>query len=138
MEKNQIKRITFTSAAFFIFSLIISLDNINNYNTAFAQSTTNKVNLKIQDLSVARVPTGTTEILGKVINNSTSDVHNIAINMAFYDKKGTLLGSFDNPLTPTAFVLKPGESHPFHFSELVSFYRINTSNVTATGDTVKQ
>src|SRR5919112_3555174 len=129
MEKNQIKRITFTSTAFFIFSLIISLDSINNYNTAFAQSTTNKVNLKIQDLSIARVPTGTTEILGKVINNSTFSVQDIAINMAFYDKKGTLLDKFERPLTPTAFVLKPGDSHLFNFSELVSFYRISISNV---------
>ena len=107
--------------------------NINKYNTSFAQTTTNKVNLKIQDLSVARVPTGTTEILGKVVNNSTSNVQDVVINMVFYDKKGTLLDKFERPLTPTAFVLKPGESHPFNLSELVSFYRINTSNVTAAG-----
>ena len=137
MEKDPIKRITFFSAAFFIFSLIVSMYNINNYNTSFAQTTTNKVNLKIQDLSVARVPTGTTEILGKVVNNSTSSVQDVVINMAFYDKKGTLLDKFERSLTPTAFVLKPGESHPFNLSELVSFYRITTSNVTATGDTVK-
>jgi hypothetical protein len=133
MEKDQIKRITFFLGAFFIFSLIVSLYNINKYNTSFAQTTTNKVNLKIQDLSVARVPTGTTEILGKVVNNSTSNVQDVVINMVFYDKKGTLLDKFERPLTPTAFVLKPGESHPFNLSELVSFYRINTSNVTAAG-----
>ena len=133
MEKDQIKRITFFLGAFFIFSLIVSMYNINKYNTSFAQTTTNKVNLKIQDLSVARVPTGTTEILGKVVNNSTSNVQDVVINMVFYDKKGTLLDKFERPLTPTAFVLKPGESHPFNLSELVSFYRINTSNVTAAG-----
>jgi len=133
MERDQIKRITFFSGAFFIFSLIVSMYNINNYNTSFAQTTTNKVNLKIQDLSVARVPTGTTEILGKVVNNSTSNVQDVVINMVFYDKKGTLLDKFERPSTPTAFVLKPGESHPFNLSELVSFYRINTSNVTAAG-----
>jgi len=137
MEKDQIKRITFFLGAFFIFSLIVYLYNINKYNTSFAQTTTNKVNLKIQDLSVARVPTGTTEILGKVVNNSTSNVQDVVINMVFYDKKGTLLDKFERPLTPTAFVLKPGESHPFNLSELVSFYRINTSNVTATGNTAK-
>ena len=137
MERDQIKRITFFSGAFFIFSLIVSMYNINNYNTSFAQTTTNKVNLKIQNLSVARVPTGTTEILGKVVNNSTSNVQDVVINMVFYDKKGTLLDKFERPSTPTAFVLKPGESHPFNLSELVSFYRINTSNVTATGDIAK-
>jgi hypothetical protein len=137
VEKDQIKRLTFFSGAFFIFSLIVSMYNINNYNTSFAQPTTNKINLKIQDLSVARVPTGTTEILGKVVNNSTSNVQDVVINMAFYDKKGTLLDKFERPLTPTAFVLKPGESHPFNLSELVSFYRINTSNVTATGNIAK-
>jgi hypothetical protein len=95
MEKDQIKRITFFLGAFFIFSLIVSLYNINKYNTSFAQTTTNKVNLKIQDLSVARVPTGTTEILGKVVNNSTSNVQDVVINMVFYDKKGTLLDKFE-------------------------------------------
>ena len=110
---------------------------LNNYNTSFAQTTTNKVNLKIQNLSVARVPTGTTEILGKVVNNSTSNVQDVVINMVFYDKKGTLLDKFERPSTPTALVPKPGESHPFSLSELVSFYRINTSNVTATGDIAK-
>ena len=137
MERDQIKRITFFSGAFFIFRLIVSMYNINNYNTSFAQTTTNKVNLKIQDFSVARVPTGTTEILGKVVNNITSNVQDVVINMVFYDKKGTLLDKFERPSTPTAFVLKPGESHPFNLSELVSFYRINTSNVTATGDIAK-
>ena len=113
------------------------MHNINNYNTSFAQMTTNKVNLKIQDLSVARVPTRSTEILGKVVNNSTSNVQDVVINMVFYDKKGTLLDKFERPLTPNAFVLKPGESHPFNLSDLVSFYRINTSNVIATGNTAK-
>ena len=65
------------------------MNNINNYNTSFAQTTTNKINLKIQDLSVARVPIGTTEILGEVVNNSTSNVQDVVINMVFYDKKGT-------------------------------------------------
>ena len=80
--------------------------NINNHNTSFAQTTTNKVNLKTQDLSVARVPTGTTEIMGNVVNNSTSNMQDVVINMTFYDNKGTLLSSFENALTPTAFVLK--------------------------------
>ena len=138
MEKD-LRKITFFSSAILIFSLVISMYSINNYNTAFAQTTTatNKTTLKIQDLSVVRVPTGITEILGKVVNNSTSSVQDVVINMAFYDKQGTLLDKFERPLTPTAFVLKPGETHSFSFFELVSFPRISVSNVTATGDIVK-
>src|SRR6476469_10501148 len=106
MERDQIKRIYFFSEALFIFSLIVSMYNINNYNTSFAQTTTNKVNLKIQDLSVARVPTGTTEILGKVVNNSTSNVQDVVINMDFYNKKSTLLDKFERFSKRTAFILK--------------------------------
>src|SRR6476646_5234949 len=133
MERDQINRITFFSGAFLIFSLIVSMYNIYSFNPMFVKTNTNKVNLKIQDLSVARVPTGTTEILGKVVNNSTSNVQDVVINMVFYDKKGTLLDKFERPSTPTSFVLKPFNSQPFNLSELVSFYRINTSNVTAAG-----
>ena len=57
--------------------------------------------------------------------------------MAFYDKRGTLLDTFENIATPSGLVLKPGESHSFNFSELVSFSRISTSNVTAVADIVK-
>jgi hypothetical protein len=64
-------------------------------------------------------------------------VKDVIINMVFYDKNGIFLNKFERTITPTAFVLKPGESHPFNFSELVSFSRIGTSNVTAVGDVVK-
>lgn len=136
MEKGQIKKMLLLSMSLFVFATVILVNNIDN-SIVYGQTNQTKVALKIQELSIAGVPTGVTEIQGKAVNNSTSNVKDVVINMAFYDKKGILLNKFERTITPTAFVLKPGESYPFNFSELVSFSRIGTSNVTAVGDTVK-
>ena len=57
--------------------------------------------------------------------------------MASFDENGILLDKFENIATPSGLILKPGQSHSFNFSELVSFYRISTSNVTAVADIAK-
>ncbi|MGN6559736.1 MAG: FxLYD domain-containing protein [Candidatus Nitrosocosmicus sp.] len=136
MENGQMKKILLLSMSLFFFATAVFVSNLNS-NIVYGQTNQTKVTLKIQDLSVAGVPTGVTEIQGKAVNNSTSNVKDVVVNMAFYDKKGTLLNKFERNITPTAFVLKPGESHPFNFSELVSFSRIGTSNVTAVADIAK-
>ena len=136
MKNDSIQKMLFLSTSLFIFTAFVPIYFIDN-NIVYGQTNPKKVNLKIQDLSVARVPTGTTEIQGKAVNNRPSNVQDVTINMAFYDKKGTLLDKFENVATPSGLVLKPGESHSFNFSELVSFSRIATSNVTAVADIVK-
>ena len=78
-----------------------------------------------------------TEIQGKAINNSTLKVKDVVIDMVFYDKNWVLLNKFERPSTPSGLILKPSESHSFNFSELVSSFRINTSNVTAGADIKK-
>jgi hypothetical protein len=136
MENGQIKKIFLLSISVFVFATVVPSLYIND-DMIYGQANSKKAVLKVQDLSVSRVPTGVTEIQGKAVNNSTSNVQDIVINMAFYDKKGTLIDKFERSATPTAFVLKPGDSYSFNFSELVSFYRINTSNVTAVADIAK-
>ena len=136
MKNDSIQKMLLLSTSLFIFTTFVPVYYIDN-NIVYGQTNPKKVNLKIQDFSVARVPTGTTEIQGKAVNNSTSNVQDVTIKMAFYDKKGTLLDKFENVATPSGLVLKPGESHSFNFSELVSFSRIATSNVTAVADIVK-
>jgi hypothetical protein len=136
MKNDSIQKMLLLSTSLFIFTTFVPVYYIDN-NIVYGETNPKKVNLKIQDLSVARVPTGTTEIQGKAVNNSTSNVQDVTIKMAFYDKTGTLLDKFENVATPSGLVLKPGESHSFNFSELVSFSRISTSNVTAVADIVK-
>ena len=135
MEKEKIRNILLLSTSLFIFttSALYYLDN----NKVYGQTNQTKVNLKIQDLSVAKIPTGVTEIQGKAINNSTLNVKDVVIDMVFYDKNGVLLNKFERPSTPSGLILKPSESHSFNFSELVSSFRINTSNVTAGADIKK-
>ncbi len=53
-------------------------------------------------------------------------------------RRVTLLDKFEKSATPFGLILKPGESHSFNFSELVSFSRIGTFNVTAIADIVKE
>jgi hypothetical protein len=136
MENGQIKKIFLISISVFVFATVVPTLYVGDDMT-YGQTSSKKTILKIQDLSVSRVPTGVTEIQGKAVNNGTSNVQDIVINMAFYDKKGTLIDKFERSATPTAFILKPGESYSFNFSELVSFYRISTSNVTAVADIAK-
>ena len=136
MKNDSIQKMLLLSTSLFIFTTFVPVYYIDN-NIVYGQTNPKKVNLKIQYFSVARVPTGTTEIQGKAVNNSTFNVQDVTIKMAFYDKKGTLLDKFENVATPSGLVLKPGESHSFNFSELVSFSRIATSNVTAVADIVK-
>ncbi len=87
MKNGQIKKILFLSILFFIFTTAVSVYSIDD-RIVYGQTNPKKVNLKVQDLSVAKVPTGTTEIQGKAVNNSTFNVQDVTINMAFYDKKG--------------------------------------------------
>jgi hypothetical protein len=136
MKNDSIQKMLLLSTSLFIFTTFVPIYYIDN-DIVYGQTNPKKVNLKIQDLSVARVPTGTTEIQGEAVNNSTFNVQDVTIKMAFYDKKGTLLDKFENVATPSGLVLKPGEPHSFNFSELVSFSRIATSNVTAVADIVK-
>jgi hypothetical protein len=136
MEKNYIKNLLFLSISLFILALGISTFQITT-NIVYSQASPNKANLKIQDLSITNSPTGIAEIKGNVFNNNTSNVDDIIIHMTFYDKAGKQIDTFDRYATEPSFVLKPGGSHAFNYLEVVSFYRISGSNVTASADIVK-
>jgi hypothetical protein len=136
MKKAFQKRIVPLSSLIIIFTLVLSSFDFSS-NVGYSQTKTDKVNLRVDNLSTTRTPTGITEIKGNVVNNSTSDVYDIAIDMAFYSKDGSLLGKFNRYATQPSFVLKPGESHSFNFFEIVSFYRIGETNVTAAADPTK-
>jgi hypothetical protein len=103
----------------------------------FGQTGSDKINLKVEDLSTTRSSTGLAEVKGKIVNNGTSSVHNVKIDTAFFDKDGNTLGKFSKYATPPSFVLNPGDSHNFDFFEVVSFHRISQTNVTSTADAMR-
>ena len=130
------KRIILLSSSITIFTLVLSSFDLGN-NIGYGQTKTDKVILRIDNLSVTRTPKGITEIKGNVVNNSTSSVNDITIDMGFFSKDGRLLGKFNRYATQHSFILKSDEPNSFNFFEIVSFYRISKTNVTATADSTK-
>ena len=70
MKNDSIQKMLILSTSLFIFTIFVPVYYIDN-NIVYGETNPKKVNLKIQDLSVAKVPTGTTEIQGKAVNNRT-------------------------------------------------------------------
>src|SRR6185437_579480 len=135
MVKSPIKKLLILSILVFIFAVVLStIQNTNNIS--YSLTGINKVKLKIENLAITRTPTGI-EIKGNIYNNSTSNVDDILINMAFYDKVGKKIDNFERYATQPSFILKPAQSHSFNYLEVVAFYKINKSNVTATADIIK-
>ena len=136
MVKSHIKKLLILSIPVFIFAVVFStIQNTNNIS--YSLTVTNKVKLKIENLAITRTPTGITEIKGNIFNNSTSNVDDLLINMAFYDKVGKKIDNFERYATQPSFILKPAQSHSFDYLEMVAFYKINKSNVTAIADIIK-
>lgn len=93
-----------------------------------------KVGLQVEDLSVAKSATSVTDVKGKIRNNNTMSVNDVKVNAEFFDKDGTLLGNSSKFISSQSFILKPGDTLPFEFLEIISFDRIAKYNITALGD----
>lgn len=93
-----------------------------------------KVGLQVEDLSVTKSATSVTDVKGKIRNNNTVSVNDVKVNAEFFDKDGTLLGNSSKFISSQSFILKPGDTLPFEFLEIISFDRIAKSNITALGD----
>jgi hypothetical protein len=103
-------------------------------NTTSTLAKVDKVGLQTEDLSVSKSATGVTDIKGKIKNNNTMSVNDLKVNAEFFDKDGTLLGNSSKFVSSQSFILKPGDTLPFEFLEIISFDRIAKYNITALGD----
>lgn len=120
-----------------------STTNVSS-NSTNSSSTTNtstlaksdKVSLKIEELSVTKSPTSVTDVVGQIRNNNTVSVNDVKLISQFFDKDGALLGKTDKFVSSESFVLKPGDVLPFQRLEIISFDRIGKNNITAYGDVV--
>ncbi len=106
-------------------------DNQNNSNPQGG-----KVFIPVEDLVISKSSQGMVEVDGAVRNNNTFDIHDIEISGEFFDKDGISLGTFNEYVTQPSFLLKPNEKHTFTLFEVVSHYRLATTNITAFGDPV--
>lgn len=137
MEKILGQKMWLSAQMLIGFALALCIDEFSTNGMIYGQNDPNKTNLRVEDLSIARTSTGITEIKGNIVNNSTSSVDDIKIEGAFFDKGGNQLGKFNKFATQPSFVLKPGQSHSFNSLEIISFYSVGGTNVTATADIIK-
>ncbi|MDN5847876.1 MAG: FxLYD domain-containing protein [Candidatus Nitrosocosmicus sp.] len=106
----------------------------DNQNSSNPQG--GKVFIPVKDLAISMSSQGMVEVDGAVRNNNTFEMHDIEITGEFFDKDGTSLGTFNEYVTQPSFLLKPNEKHAFTLFEVVSHYRLATTNITAFGDPV--
>lgn len=102
-------------------------------NTTITLAKGDKVGLLVEDLSVTKSATAATEVKGKIRNNNTMSVNDLKVNAQFFDKDGILLGNASKFVSSQSFILKPGDTMPFGFLEIISFDRIARYNITAAG-----
>ncbi|MBA2266718.1 MAG: hypothetical protein H0W19_00045 [Nitrosopumilus sp.] len=106
----------------------------DNQNTSNPQS--GKVFLTVEDQVISKTSQGMVELGGAVRNNNTFDMYDIEITGEFFDKDGNSLGKFKEYVTQPSFILKPNEKYTFNLFEVVSHYKLATTNITAFGDPV--
>jgi hypothetical protein len=110
-----------------------------NTNVSISANTTttlakgDKVGLQVEELSVTKSATAVTEVKGKIRNNNTMSVNDVKVNAQFFDKDGTVLSNASKFVSSQSFILKPGDTLPFEFLEIISFDRIARYNITALG-----
>jgi hypothetical protein len=102
-------------------------------NTTITLAKGDKVGLLVEDLSVTKSATAVTEVKGKIRNNNTMNVNDLKVNGQFFDKDGALLSNTSKFVSSQSFILKPGDTLPFEFLEVISFDRIARYNITAVG-----
>ena len=109
---------------------------ITNSNYTDLTSTANSqgldlVPIPIEDLVVSKSSQGLVELSASVRNNHTFDIHDIKIIGEFFDKEGKSLGKIDEYVTQPSHMLKPNEKYSFSTLEVISHYKLGSSNVTA-------
>jgi biopolymer transport protein ExbD len=102
-------------------------------NTPITLAKGNKVGLQVEELSVTKSATAVTEVKGKIRNNNTVSVNDVKVNAQFFDKDSTVLSNTTKFVSSQSFILKPGDTLPFEFLEIISFDRVARYNITALG-----
>lgn len=96
-----------------------------------------KVFIPIENLVISKTSQGLVELSASVRNNQTFNIHDIKIQGEFFDKDGASLGKIDEFVTQPSFILKPDASHNFVSLEVISHYKLASSNFTASGESLQ-
>ena len=110
-------------------SLAISLNSSNATNGVKSD----KVNLRVEEVTLNKSPTNLVDVAGKIRNNNTVSMHDVKVMAVYFDKNGVVLGKSDKFVSSQSFVLKPGDVMPFQLLDVVAFDKVDKYNMTAFG-----
>ena len=110
-------------------SLAISLNSSNATNGVKSD----KINLRVEEVTLNKSPTNLVDVAGKIRNNNTVSMHDVKVMAVYFDKNGVVLGKSDKFVSSQSFILKPGDVIPFQLLDVVTFDKVNKYNMTAIG-----
>jgi hypothetical protein len=116
--------------------LVPVLTALTIFSTAevLAQKQQNTINLETAQVELVSGPTNNVELEGQIINNSTTSVDDVRVNVQFYDSNGQLLLEISRFITQPSQMLQPGESIPFTILETLGFDQVDKHEVVAEAD----
>jgi cation diffusion facilitator family transporter len=91
----------------------------------------NTMNLRTEKVELVAGSTNNLEIQGRVINNLTTTVDDVRINVQFYDSKGKLLREISRSIIQPSYLLQPGEIISFVVPEALDFAQIANYDIVA-------
>jgi len=110
-------------------SLTISSNSSNTTNVVKSD----KINLRVEEVTLNKSPTNLVDVAGKIRNNNTVGMHDVKVMAVYFDKNGVVLGKSDKFVSSQSFILKPGDVMPFQLLDVVTFDKVNKYNMTAFG-----
>ena len=110
-------------------SLAISLNSSNATNAVKSD----KINLRVEEVTLNKSPTNLVDVAGKIRNNNTVSMHDVKVMAVYFDNNGVVLGKSDKFVSSQSFILKPGDVMPFQLLDVVTFDKVDKYNMTAIG-----
>jgi hypothetical protein len=110
-----------------------SIANSSNSSNATIAEKSDRINLRVEEVTLNKSPTNLVDVAGKIRNNNTVSVHDVKVMAVYFDKNGVVLGKSDKFVSSQSFVLKPGDEMPFQLLDVVAFDKVDKYNMTAFG-----
>jgi len=110
-----------------------SIANSSNSSNATIAAKSDRINLRVEEVTLNKSPTNLVDVAGKIRNNNTVSVHDLKVMAVYFDKNGVVLGKSDKFVSSQSFILKPGDVIPFQLLDVVTFDKVNKYNMTAIG-----
>ena len=110
-----------------------SIANSSNSSNATIAAKSDRINLRVEEVTLNKSPTNLVDVAGKIRNNNTVSVHDMKVMAVYFDKNGVVLGKSDKFVSSQSFVLKAGDVMPFQLLDVVAFDKVDKYNMTAFG-----